>query len=573
VVIKVAAHANIEDRNLQAVEQIVRRKLGLTTDVSAKWQNEGRHNYLQLRRLDPVPPLARFMDPEALGLITQASSASVLLGFTRAAKPVWISLDSDSPHILVSAATGGGKSNILAVIAAQLMWHGADVTVLDFKRHSHRWLRDLAGVRYAREPAEIHRALLELAAEGARRNRAWDNVPLDEDGPVFRRHLVLCEEQSSTMRQLKMYWRQNRRQLWDGDGPAPETSPAIDALADLLDMGRAVRINVMSVAQQATVQAMGSGAMRENYSVRIVSGRYSQNTWKMLVPECSYSPATGHDGRAQVCLGATARETQVLLTDQRELASWVLDKRGAQITGRAAVTVPPESSHLGEWAVTRHGTVTPAGGVDPVTLWEASSDRGRGVLALKYETLRQARHRNRGEFPAPVSMRGDVEEYDPIALQRWELNRPQGGRTETNEADESRPNGGQGKGEAAEVDSQENWPHGERPDRDSDRDRFAAKVERSAEPDGCWLWGGAVDGDGYAQFWVGGRMVKAHRYAWEQLRGPIPEGETIDHLIGPGLPCRSKRCVRPDHLQTVSRPDNSALRWERQRDHQGASAL
>ena len=42
----------------------------------------------------------------------------------------------------------------------------------------------------------------------------------------------------------------------------------------------------------------------------------------------------------------------------------------------------------------------------------------------------------------------------------------------------------------------------------------------------------------------------AHRYYYEKLRGPIPEGMQIDHL------CRLPACVNPDHLEVVTPTQN-----------------
>lgn len=75
--------------------------------------------------------------------------------------------------------------------------------------------------------------------------------------------------------------------------------------------------------------------------------------------------------------------------------------------------------------------------------------------------------------------------------------------------------------------------------------RFLEKISLG---DGCWEWTAAVNGEGYGQFRLDnhGRQVPAHRYAYELLVGPIPEGLEIDHL------CRVRRCVRPNHLEPVT---------------------
>ena len=50
---------------------------------------------------------------------------------------------------------------------------------------------------------------------------------------------------------------------------------------------------------------------------------------------------------------------------------------------------------------------------------------------------------------------------------------------------------------------------------------------------------------------IGLGVVLAHRASYEAFIGPIPDGLTIDHL------CRVHACVRPDHLEAVTRSENA----------------
>lgn len=103
---------------------------------------------------------------------------------------------------------------------------------------------------------------------------------------------------------------------------------------------------------------------------------------------------------------------------------------------------------------------------------------------------------------------------------------------------------------------------------EDERERFGRLVGTS-RPGGCRLWMGVQSADGYGVFWVkrSGRWrpVRAHRYAWELEHGPIGEGLTLDHLIGPGEPCTSTLCVVLAHLEDVTPAENSRRRWTRQR--------
>jgi hypothetical protein len=49
--------------------------------------------------------------------------------------------------------------------------------------------------------------------------------------------------------------------------------------------------------------------------------------------------------------------------------------------------------------------------------------------------------------------------------------------------------------------------------------RFMSKVFISA--DGCWLWLGGKDRDGYGLLEVNGKGFRAHRLAYEHWHGPI----------------------------------------------------
>ena len=52
--------------------------------------------------------------------------------------------------------------------------------------------------------------------------------------------------------------------------------------------------------------------------------------------------------------------------------------------------------------------------------------------------------------------------------------------------------------------------------------RFWPKVDKDA-PNGCWEWTAYRLPKGYGQFTDGlGRQIRAHRFAYELLVGPIP---------------------------------------------------
>lgn len=85
-----------------------------------------------------------------------------------------------------------------------------------------------------------------------------------------------------------------------------------------------------------------------------------------------------------------------------------------------------------------------------------------------------------------------------------------------------------------------------------DVERFWGHVDKSGE---CWLWNGNLTSSGYGTY--AGR-AGAHRIAYRITVGQIPPGYEVDHL------CNVPRCVRPEHLEAVTREENWRRRVERQ---------
>ncbi|MFJ4966712.1 pRL2-11 [Streptomyces sp. NPDC088729] len=432
------------------VDDLITQKLALQ-GVTFSWHPEGRKPYVLVKKTRKPPPTALFKDPKMRELVAKEKESAPVIGFGAGGRIVSVDLDAESPHILVNASTGGGKSVILRCIACQMLHHGSRVFVLDTKRISHLWARGLPGVTYCADVADIHDQLIALGIEGRRRTRVADELGIGADPKAIGpRLLILLEEVNATMKQLARYWEKTRE---SGD---PKVSPAVDALNEILYMGRQLRMHVLLVAQSATARALGGPEVREQFSTRILA-RYSVNAWRMLAPEVHPAPkSTKHRGRAQVVTGGSATETQVLFFTEPEAHEWAStgkttaaepqhglpEQPGPPVLHKPAPLadfpppdawnsdaslppIAPDSAPAAGDVVTVPATTSPA---DPplgdddqaVGLRQAAEHH---LPSITLAALRFARA-NDPTFPTSAAKRGTELLYSVHDLKKWARNRP-----------------------------------------------------------------------------------------------------------------------------------------------------
>lgn len=435
------------------IVQAINSKLGLQ-DFTASFKFTGRKHELVLRQSPRAPRAVMYADPEVRKLVEKASEAAPFLGLSHRNVSVAIDLDAESPHLMFSAAPGAGKSELAKAFACQLLHNGGIVVIVDFKRTSHKWAYGLPNVLYVRSEKDAHDVFIALANEGNRRMSVAEENAYREmrgESPLLMgpRIMVIVEEANTMRKRLAKHWAKNKP-----EGEKKNESPAVDALGEMLFMGRSQKMHVFMIGQSLTAQTVGGPEMREAFTARILA-RYTQNAWRMLVPEVSPIPkASRQAGRVQIVLAGSAHETQVVYFTDDEARDYAtsgivtpafdIDTALSAADSMNSGHTPP--SHLGKAVESdttgRHLRAVPAHGSAPEETDPDApiglADAARTILANvagpaqpgvttpqeKRDLMALRNGRNRDpQFPQHIAIKGREKLYDPRALERWARNR------------------------------------------------------------------------------------------------------------------------------------------------------
>lgn len=97
------------------------------------------------------------------------------------------------------------------------------------------------------------------------------------------------------------------------------------------------------------------------------------------------------------------------------------------------------------------------------------------------------------------------------------------------------------------------------------KDRFMSKVRK--DPGGCWTWIAVRTRRGYGKFYMGGRMIAAHRVSYGLFNGQLSPRTVVMHS------CDNPSCVNPDHLSVGSFAENATDMARKNRGKKSRSGL
>jgi hypothetical protein len=79
----------------------------------------------------------------------------------------------------------------------------------------------------------------------------------------------------------------------------------------------------------------------------------------------------------------------------------------------------------------------------------------------------------------------------------------------------------------------------------------------------CVIWQKCKDRDGYGRASINGKKWQAHRWAYTEAYGDIPEGMVVRHM------CHNPACINPEHLVIGTHADNVRDKLEANRQLKG----
>jgi hypothetical protein len=397
------------------------------------WRRDGPVPLLVLRH-SPPPPGYVTME-RLLPELPSLKPHELLLGIGKNEELVTASLATDSPHVAITAGTGGTKSNLGGWLLFQMLRLGAIGLALDAKRRlSYPWtLKDenrnlvqLPNVAYAHTVSQLHDGMTWLSEELDRRGDVAF-AGMDTRGKVHAnvgpRFVGLAEELNLAVPRLRMYWQENR------PPGGVSRSPAFTGLGETAFAGRQVLMHLILLGQMLTAEVTGSkdSSVRSQCGIKLLT-RYELALWKMMCGDVPMPPSPTQMGRFQAVTAGGVREVQTPELDPVLARELVL----AGDVGRLPSTIPaslvtgiPEVARM----VSSPADVT---GLEPLPVIGAGPrlatlrrivDDGHVRVGTTVGALKMERFRHRSAFPESKGKDGQADLYDIDEIAAYDMAR------------------------------------------------------------------------------------------------------------------------------------------------------
>jgi hypothetical protein len=358
----------------------------------------------------------------------------LLLGVGKNEELITASLVTDSPHVAITAGTGGTKSNLGGWLLLQILLKGGIGLALDAKRRlSYPWvLKDenrnlvqLPNMAYAHTVSQLHDGMAWLSEELDRRGDVAF-AGMDTRGKVHAnvgpRFITVAEELNLAVPRLRRHHQENR------PPGGPSRSPAFTGLGETAFAGRQVRMHLILIGQMLTAEVTGSkdSSVRSQCGIKLLT-RYELALWKMMCGDVPMPPSPTQTGRFQAVTASGVREVQTPELDPVLARELVLAGTIGELPHKiplSLVTGIPEVARMAFSPADVTGSGPPAVTAGPklVTL-RAAVDGGHVRPGTTVGSLKMERFRHRKEFPEVKGHRGQSDLFDLEEIAAYDMAR------------------------------------------------------------------------------------------------------------------------------------------------------
>jgi hypothetical protein len=383
------------------------------------WQEVGGRAHVTFRAF-PLPPV-KLDAAKVMPAIEAADVSHPVIGFAQGHTPVALDYEEESPHVLGSGGSGTGKSTLARLILAKRMAKGNGLIVLDYKRVSHIWAHDMDRdrARYFYKIDEIHDALVMIDVELTHRMHGPVEL-LGTHRPVD----ILIEELNSLTAMLRVYWREKRSEIKRQNAydlklnpesdvtEPPLLSPAIQAIANVTNLGRQVLMFAHVFGQRVSANALGAngGDIRENFQSRMIA-KWTRKTWAMLTDVPYIVCPSGPRGIWALVQGDKVSIVRV---------PYVSDEEARTLALSGPEPMEPILSSVSGQRRTIEGETVQVDRLAAVRGVRVSLSEAADTVRLTLNALQVASKRA-DEFPAPAEVGGPGKpnKYDLAELIEW----------------------------------------------------------------------------------------------------------------------------------------------------------
>jgi hypothetical protein len=304
----------------EAITDLMTKRFGV--EVKPIWQTQKHPMTLVINRA-PIPPkMVKFAD--MMATIRKLPSKHIALGVTGQGElKVW-DVGSAEPHFLAVATSRRGKTRLLILILAQLIFQGAEkVVVLDPKMVGvDEALAAVPGVEVYNNPRNVQQMI--DAVHGFRLFMEERITKFADDRTISFREAVLCIDEFS-------FWAAQVKELWDEERTKsqPARHPVFRDINAILWQGAQFNCRIMLFGQRVDYNMLGPSL--ESFGTKLMSG-WTRQSYMRLIGITPMPIGSRQRGRFLYFDSEEIHMIQVILGSDFELREFALEYSEKQAT-------------------------------------------------------------------------------------------------------------------------------------------------------------------------------------------------------------------------------------------------